>query len=78
MKKKPSKLHAWGQGPRAAFVKKKLSKRPLEHGWYTSNATCNTLVRLAYDNIAGPNIANPYRYDADCVFVGISSTNAGH
>jgi hypothetical protein len=53
--------------------KKKLSKRPLEHGWHTSNATRNTLVRLAYDNVAGPKIVNPYRYDADCVFLLVSA-----
>ncbi len=34
------------------------------------------MIRLAYDNITGPNLINPYKYDADCVFVDIKSTNS--
>jgi cholinesterase len=45
------------------------------YGWPTYNTSGDTLVRLAYDNITGANLINPYRYDADCVFVNVSSTD---
>jgi len=46
------------------------------YGWPTYNTSGDTLVRLAYDNITGANLINPYRYDADCVFVNVSSTDS--
>jgi cholinesterase len=65
------------RGDRAAFAKN--SQNGLSnYGWHTSNTSRNTLIRLAYDNITGSNITNPYRYDADCVFVSISSPNASY
>lgn len=47
----------------------------IKYGWPTYNTSQDTLVRLAYNNITGPNLINPRRYDADCVFVNISSTD---
>jgi cholinesterase len=46
------------------------------YGWPTYNTSHDTLIRLAYNNITGPNLINPYKYDADCVFVNVSSTNS--
>ena len=46
------------------------------YGWPRYNVTQDTLVRIAYDNITGPNLINPRRYDADCVFVNVSSTDS--
>lgn len=46
------------------------------YGWPSYNPSQDTLIRLAYNNITGTNVINPYRYDADCVFVNVSSTNS--
>lgn len=46
------------------------------YGWPRFDPSKDSLVRLAYKNITGPNLINPYRYDADCVFVNTSSTDS--
>ncbi|KAN0100012.1 cholinesterase [Hyaloscypha variabilis] len=43
-------------------------------GWPTYNASIETLVRLAYNNITGTNLAFPSLYDALCIYVNVSST----
>jgi len=48
------------------------------YGWPKYDPSMDTLVRLAYDNITGPNLINPRRYDADCVFVNVSSTDTSN
>jgi len=63
------------RGAWAAFAKDPVSGLT-NYGWPTYNTSQDTLIRLAYDNITGPNLINPYRYDADCVFVNISSTDS--
>ena len=63
------------RGGWAAFAKDP-EKGLLNYGWPLYNTSQDTLVRLAYDNVTGPNLINPYRYDADCVFVNIHSTNS--
>jgi cholinesterase len=45
------------------------------YGWPTYNNSEDTLIRLAYDNITGPNLINPYAYDADCIFVNVTDVN---
>ena len=35
-----------------------------------------TLIRLAYNNITGTNLALPSTYDALCIYANVSSTNA--
>jgi cholinesterase len=65
------------RGAWAAFAKD--PKNGLSnYGWPTYNTSRDTLIRLAYDNITGPNIINPYKYDADCVFFNVSSTNSSN
>lgn len=44
-------------------------------GWPTYNASAETLIRLAYDNVTGTNLALPSLYDALCVYANVSSTN---
>ncbi|KAE8441218.1 hypothetical protein EG329_005618 [Mollisiaceae sp. DMI_Dod_QoI] len=62
------------RGAWAAFAKDPVSGLT-KYGWPTYNTSQDTLIRLAYNNITGPNLINPYRYDADCIFVNVSSTN---
>jgi cholinesterase len=63
------------RGAWAAFAKD--PKNGLSnYGWPTYNTSRDTLIRLAYNNVTGPNVINPYRYDADCVFFKVSSTNS--
>lgn len=62
------------RGAWAAFAKDP-TQGLTKYGWPVYNPSQDTLIRLAYDNITGPNLINPYRYDADCVFVNISSTD---
>jgi cholinesterase len=65
------------RGAWAAFAKDPISGLT-KYGWPTYNTSQDTLIRLAYDNITGPNLINPYKYDADCVFVNVSSTNTSN
>lgn len=44
-----------------------------DFGWPRYDPTQDTLVRIAYNNTDGPNLINPYRYDADCPFFNVSS-----
>lgn len=46
-------------------------------GWPAYDPRHDTLIRLAYNNLTGTNLINPYRYDSDCAFVNVSSTDAG-
>lgn len=62
------------RGAWAAFAKDPtngLSK----YGWPTYNTSEDSLIRLAYNNLTGTNVINPYRYDADCVFFDVTSEN---
>jgi len=45
------------------------------YGWPKYDPTQDTLIRIAYNNTEGPNLINPYRYDADCPFFNVSSTD---
>lgn len=62
------------RGAWAAFAKDPVNGLT-NYGWPTYNTSQDTLIRLAYDNVTGPNLINPYRYDADCVLVNVSSTD---
>ncbi|RKF72381.1 Acetylcholinesterase [Golovinomyces cichoracearum] len=44
-----------------------------EYGWPVYDPTKDTLIRIGSENIDGPNLINPYRYDADCQFFNVSS-----
>jgi hypothetical protein len=48
----------------AAFAKDPVNGLT-NYGSPTYNTSEDSLIRLAYDNITGPNIINPYAYDAD-------------
>ena len=44
-------------------------------GWPMYNASGETLIRLAFNNITGTNLALPSLYDALCIYANVSSTN---
>jgi hypothetical protein len=56
-----------------------FAKNPAEgltqYGWPRYDVSQDTLVRIAYNNITGPNLINPRRYDADCNLVNVRSTD---
>lgn len=65
------------RGAWAAFAKdpaKGLSS--YGDGWPMYNASGETLIRLAYNNVTGTNLALPSLYDALCIYANVSSTNA--
>lgn len=64
------------RGAWAAFAKNPQTGLT-DYGWPLYDPSQDTLVRLAYNNITGPNLINPRRYDADCALVNINSTNTG-
>lgn len=63
------------RGAWAAFAKDPV-KGLTSYGWPSYNTSADTLIRLAYDNITGTNAVSPYMYDANCIYVNVSSTNA--
>ncbi|PBP27860.1 carboxylesterase [Diplocarpon rosae] len=63
------------RGAWAAFAKDP-SNGLTNYGWPRYDTSQDSLVRLAYDNVTGPNLINPYRYDADCVLVNVSSIDS--
>ncbi|BCS26843.1 uncharacterized protein APUU_51554A [Aspergillus puulaauensis] len=55
------------RGAWAAFAKDpKEGLKGYEDGWPLYNPTEDTLVRLAYNNQTGANLARPYQYDKGC------------
>lgn len=45
-------------------------------GWPTYDPSKNTLIRLAFNNVTGTNLASPYTYDGYCPFVDVHNNNA--
>ena len=65
------------RGAWAAFAKDPVNGlNNYEGGWPQYNVSGDTLIRLAYNNLTGTNAVSPYLYDADCIFVNVSSTNS--
>ncbi|KAI9049098.1 hypothetical protein LZ554_006946 [Drepanopeziza brunnea f. sp. 'monogermtubi'] len=62
------------RGAWAAFAKDPANGLTT-YGWPRYDTSQDSLVRLAYDNITGPNLINPLRYDADCFLLNVSSTD---
>ncbi|RDL39412.1 uncharacterized protein BP5553_03752 [Venustampulla echinocandica] len=66
-----------GQYMRGAWAA--FAKDPAEgltkYGWPSYNASGDTLIRLAYDNVTGTNAVNPSLYDANCKYVNVSNTD---
>jgi cholinesterase len=62
------------RGAWAAFAKDPTSGLTT-YGWPTYDTSQDTLVRLALNNVTGANLINPYKYDADCIFVNVSDTD---
>lgn len=63
------------RGAWAAFAKDPTNGLTT-YGWPRYDPSQDTLIRIAYENITGPNLINPRRYDADCVFVNASSADS--
>jgi len=68
-------ISSYMRGAWAAFAKDPV-KGLTTYGWPSYDVTKDTLIRLAYDNITGTNAVNPAMYDANCVYVNVSSTDA--
>lgn len=68
-------ISSYMRGAWAAFAKNP-AEGLTKYGWPSYNTSGDTLIRLAYDNNTGTNAANPYLYDANCVYVNVSSTNS--
>lgn len=65
------------RGAWAAFAKNPASGLTT-YGWPTYDTSQDTLVRLALNNVTEANLINPYKYDADCIFVNVSDTNTSN
>ncbi|KAH8668035.1 Alpha/Beta hydrolase protein [Tricladium varicosporioides] len=63
------------RGAWAAFAKDPVNGLTT-YGWPSYNPSGDTLLRLAYNNVTGTNLANPSLYDANCKYVNVSSTDA--
>lgn len=44
-------------------------------GWPMYDYSTESLIRLAFDNATGTNLAMPALYDGDCILVNVSNTN---
>ncbi|TVY46800.1 Cholinesterase [Lachnellula occidentalis] len=66
-------ISAYMRGAWATFAKDPVNGLAT-YGWPSYDVSKDTLIRLAYDNITGTNAVNPAMYDADCVYVNVSST----
>ncbi|KHJ33563.1 putative carboxylesterase [Erysiphe necator] len=62
------------RGAWSAFAKNPTNGL-IEYGWPMYDPTKDTLVRIGNNNSEGSNLINPYRYDADCIFFNVSSTD---
>ncbi|KAI0995598.1 hypothetical protein K3495_g12582 [Podosphaera aphanis] len=47
----------------------------VKYGWPQYDPNHDTLIQLGNDNKPGPHLIKPYRYDADCPLVNISSND---
>lgn len=70
-------LGKYMRGAWAAFAKNPTSGLT-SYGWPTYDPSEDTLIRLGYNNTVGVNTINPRRYDADCIFVNVHSTNGSN
>jgi carboxylesterase type B len=68
------KFQAYIQGAWAAFAKDPThGLSTYEGGWPKYDSTKETLVRLAYDNQVGPNLAFPMPYDEGCATADLAA-----
>ena len=69
-------IGSYMRGAWAAFAKDPVNGlKTYEGGWPQYQAGNETLIRLAYNNLTGPNPALPYMYDAGCSSVNVSSSH---
>jgi carboxylesterase type B len=71
------KFQAYIQGAWAAFAKDPVNGlRTYEGGWPLYDPAKKSLIRLAYDNHVGTNLASPMVYDAGCVNASLAALEA--